>query len=96
MQHDSLDTLRDWKVRQIALCESMGWVCLPSEANFFCARPAWPEGLTPQQALAGLRRNRIKLRDASSFGLPGLVRVSVQPSAAQDALHQAWQQLVKG
>ena len=91
----SLDTLRDWKARQIALCESMGWACLPSDANFFCARPAWPEGLTPQQALAGLRRHGIKLRDTSSFGLPGLVRVSVQPPAAQDALQQAWQQFMK-
>lgn len=91
----SLDTLRDWKARQIALCEAMGWTCLPSEANFFCARPARPGGLTPQQALAGLRRHGIKLRDTSSFSLPGLVRVSVQPPVAQDALHQAWQQFIK-
>ena len=90
----SLNTLRDWKARQIALCESMGWACLPSNANFFCARPAWPKGLTPQLALAGLRRHGIKLRDTSSFALPGFVRVSVQPPAAQDALHQAWQQFM--
>ena len=92
---DSLDTLRDWKARQIALCESLGWTCLPSDANFFCARPALPEGLSLQQALARLRSHGIKLRDTASFGLPGHVRVSVQPPLAQDALHNAWQQLIK-
>ncbi|ABM37455.1 aminotransferase class I/II-fold pyridoxal phosphate-dependent enzyme [Polaromonas naphthalenivorans] len=92
---DSLDTLRDWKARQIALCESMGWTCLPSDANFFCARPALPEGLSLQQALDRLRSHGIKLRDTASFGLPGHVRISVQPPLAQDALHNAWQQLIK-
>lgn len=91
----SLDTLRGWKARQISLCESIGWICLPSDANFFCARPALPEGLSLQQALARLRSQGIKLRDTASFGLPGHVRVSVQPPLAQDALHNAWQQLIK-
>ena len=88
---DSLDTLRDWKARQIALCESMGWACLPSDANFFCARPALPEGLTLPQALARLRDQGIKLRDTASFGLPGHVRISVQSPLAQEALRMAWQ-----
>jgi histidinol-phosphate aminotransferase len=87
---DSLGTLRDWKVRQIALCASLGWNCLPSDANFFCARPALPQGVTLQQALAALRTHGIKLRDTASFGLPGHVRISVQPPAAQDALKMAW------
>ena len=91
----SLDILRDWKARQIARCESLGWTCLPSDANFFIARPALPEGLSLPQALAGLRAQGIKLRDTASFGLPGQVRISVQPPAAQDALHNAWHQLVK-
>ncbi|MFZ3139463.1 aminotransferase class I/II-fold pyridoxal phosphate-dependent enzyme [Polaromonas sp.] len=86
----SLCTLRGWKARQSALCESMGWTCLPSDANFFCARPALPDGLTLAQALAQLRRHGIKLRDTASFGLPGHVRVSVQPPLAQDALRAAW------
>ena len=84
----SLDTLREWKARQIALCESLGWTCLPGQANFFCARPVLPKGMTLQQALATLRTQGIKLRDTASFGLPGHVRVSVQPPAAQDALEQ--------
>ena len=94
----SLQTLRDWKARQIALCESLGWVCLPSDANFFCGRPALPElpqGVTLEQAQQQLRAQGIKLRDTTSFGLPGQVRLSVQPPAAQDALHNAWQQLTK-
>ena len=87
----SLDTLRDWKARQVAMCESLGWTCLPSDANFFCARPALPEGFSLQQALAQLRGHGIKLRDAASFGLPGQVRVSVQPTLSQDALRRVWQ-----
>ena len=87
---DSLGTLRDWKVRQIALCASLGWNCLPSDANFFCARPALPQGVTLQQALAALRTHGIKLRDTASFGLPGQVRISVQPPVAQEALAAVW------
>ena len=89
----SLNTLREWKARQIALCESMGWCCLASDANFFCARPALPEGVTLTQALADLRIQGIKLRDTASFGLGGHVRISVQAPLAQDTLHSAWQLL---
>lgn len=89
----SLKTLREWKARQITVCESLGWHCLPSEANFFCAQPVLPEGLSLQEALAALRTQGIKLRDTTSFGLPGHVRLGVQPPAVQDALHNAWQQL---
>ena len=88
---DSLVTLRHWKIRQIDVCESLGWVCLPSDANFFCARPALPQGLSLDSALTHLRKQGIKLRDTTSFGLPGYVRISVQPPAAQDALAAAWQ-----
>ncbi|MFS2036156.1 aminotransferase class I/II-fold pyridoxal phosphate-dependent enzyme [Polaromonas sp. CT11-55] len=89
----SLKTLREWKTRQITVCESLGWRCLPSEANFFCAQPALPQGLGLQEALAALRAQGIKLRDTTSFGLSGHVRLGVQPPAVQDALHNAWQQL---
>ena len=88
---DSLNTLRAWKARQLALCDSLGWTCLPSHANFFCARPALPAGATFQQILGALRVQGIKLRDTRSFGLPGHVRVSVQPPLAQDALRLALQ-----
>lgn len=90
----SLNTLRDWKARQIAMLTELGWTCLPSDANFFCARPE------PQPAgdatgwmieLARLREQGIKLRDTSSFGLPGFARLGVLPPVAQDALQAAWQ-----
>lgn len=91
---ESLCSLREWKARQIALCESLGWLCLPSHANFFCARPALPAGVSLPQVLAELRAQGLKLRDTTSFGLPGHVRISVQPPATQDALHNAWQHMM--
>jgi histidinol-phosphate aminotransferase len=84
----SLRTLGQWRDRQISLLESAGWTCLPSDANFFCAR-------VPVDDLAAeLQRLRtdhgIKLRDATSFGLPGHVRLGVLPPEAQDALLSVW------
>ena len=79
----SLQTLRDWKARQIDLLQALGWHCLPSDANFFCARPA------PGCDLSGLRAAGIKLRDTTSFGLPGHVRLGVLPPEAQEALLKA-------
>jgi histidinol-phosphate aminotransferase len=83
----SLVTLRAWKARQLALCSALGWVCTPSEANFFCVKPAQP---LPVEAL---RARGIKLRSCASFGLPQHWRLSVQPPAAQDALEQAMKEL---
>jgi histidinol-phosphate aminotransferase len=91
---ESLDTLRQWKVRQIKVLESMGWTCLTSEANFFCARPDLQDA-SLEQALQTLRVQGIKLRDAASFGLPGHVRLGVLAPFAQDALQQAWRALGK-
>ena len=90
---ESLERLRQWKHRQLTICQAMSWDCLPSMANFFCARPALPQGLTLQQALAQLRTEGIKLRDTASFGLPGHVRLSVLSPRAQDALQAAWQHI---
>lgn len=91
----SLPTLREWKARQIALCEALGWTCLPSAANFFCARPLLPPGVSLQNALGRLRKQGIKLRDTTSFGLPGQVRLGVLAPAAQDALHNGWQHIIR-
>ncbi len=85
----SLAILREWKARQLAVCEVQGWTCLPSNANYFCARPEL-QGEALAQALAALRAQGIKLRDATSFGLPGHVRLGVLAPQAQDALQQAW------
>lgn len=76
----SLVLLRQWKERQVALLQAQGWVCQPSDANFFCARPPAPLDLV------ALRAAGIKLRDATSFGLPGWMRLGVLEPVAQDAL----------
>jgi histidinol-phosphate aminotransferase len=82
----SLQTLREWKAGQLAVCESLGWHCLPSDGNFFCARTD-----RPYPALAAaLRADGIKLRDCASFGLSGHVRVGVLPPQSQQALKEAW------
>ena len=90
----SLHTLRLWKAQQIALLTNLGWTCLPSDANFFCARPArGAVGETDVVAwadtLGQLRRMGIKLRDTASFGLPGYARLGVLPPAAQEELRLA-------
>ncbi|WP_198970103.1 aminotransferase class I/II-fold pyridoxal phosphate-dependent enzyme [Xylophilus sp. ASV27] len=82
----SLATLRSWKAQQQALCTGFGWTCLPSEANFFCARV--PGGGTAP-LLRRLRRAGVRLRDAASFGLPGHVRLGVLPPQGQAALAAA-------
>ncbi len=83
----SRDRLRDWKARQLACCETLGWSVQPSVANFFCAKPP-NRDLTAH--LERLRTRGIKLRDTSSFGLPGRLRLGVLAPAAQDALMAAW------
>lgn len=84
---DSLHTLRGWKARQVELCESMGWRCLPGEGNFFCAAPPVDDVAA---LCARLREQGVKLRDTASFGLPGHVRVAVLGPASQAALQAAW------
>ena len=76
----SLLTLKAWSLDQVTLLQALGWTCLPSEANFFCAQPARAVGVNL------LRHAGIKLRDATSFGLPGYFRLSVQGPQAQAAL----------
>jgi len=89
---ESLVTLRAWKARQNGVCESLGWTCEPSLANYFCARPEL-QGDALSAALQALRAQGIKLRDTTSFGLPGRVRLGVLAPAAQDALAVAWQEI---
>lgn len=81
----SLGTLVVWKTRQIALLSALGWRCTPSDTNYFCAQP--PEPLDE----AALRVAGLKLRDATSFGLPGQYRLAVLAPQAQDALAAALQ-----
>ena len=84
---ECLGVLRDWKARQLALCDALGWEVLPgSQANYFCARP--PVADLPA-LLHQLRAQGIKLRDCASFGLPGEVRLGVLAPEAQEALRAA-------
>lgn len=92
---DSLTVLRSWKERQLTVFQSLGWVCLPSDANFFCAEPALAQSVSQPALLAALRGHGIKVRDTASFGLPCHVRVSVQPPEAQDALLRAWTDITR-
>lgn len=69
-----------WKRKQIELLANLGWVCVPSEANYFCAQP--PVELDA----AALRAMGIKLRETASLGLPGHWRLGVRPPEAQAAL----------
>lgn len=80
------ELLSAWKAQQLALCRSWGWTCLPSIANFFCARPA-PHAVPP--LVAALRGQGVKVRDAASFGLPDAVRLAVLSPSSQAALGQA-------
>lgn len=85
----SRHTLRQWKQAQIALLQSLNWECCPSETNFFLARPPQlPGSPTLADHLARLRQQGIKLRDATSFGLPGWARLCVHTPQAQAALAQ--------
>jgi histidinol-phosphate aminotransferase len=83
---NSLETLRQWKHAQRALLEDLGWRLLPSEANYLCGEPP-----SPLDAVA-LRAFGIKLRDTTSFGLPGHWRLGVLPPQAQATLHMALQE----
>lgn len=84
---ESRTTLQTWKTAQVDLCESLGWTCLPSVANYFCAKPDVPYSTERAEAL---RATGVKLRDTASFGLPGHVRLGVLPPASREALRRAW------
>ena len=87
----SLPVLREWKERQQALCTSLGWACLPSDANFFCARVLVDD---MPRALAQLRAQGVKLRHCAAFRLPDhVVRMRVMSPTAQDMLLRAWEQV---
>ncbi|MFG5777920.1 aminotransferase class I/II-fold pyridoxal phosphate-dependent enzyme [Comamonas sp. J-3] len=86
----SLQTLREWKAQQLAMCERLGWQVVPGhQANYFVAQVPVAAG-TWDARLQTLRTQGIKLRDCRSFGLPGHVRLGVLPPASQAALEQAW------
>ncbi len=79
----SLPTLTRWSTELRALLKRRGWMVRPSDAPYFCAMPPQPlDG-------SALRAQGIKLRDASSFGLPGQWRLGARSPEAQAALRAA-------
>lgn len=86
-------TLRAWKARQLALCERLGWQIVPGHlANYFVVRLPMPQESVAQR-LSRLRGQGIKLRDCTSFGLSGHVRLGVLAPASQAALERAWKEI---
>lgn len=68
--------------------DRLGWSCQPSAVPFFLARPLLDEDTDVPHLLGRLRQQGIKLRDASSLSLPGLVRLRAHgPQARQALLH---------
>jgi histidinol-phosphate aminotransferase len=76
-------TLADWAHALRHTLSAHGWTCAPSDTAYGCARPPQPIDA------AALRERGIKLRDATSFGLPGWWRLSAQPPEALAALDEA-------
>ncbi|MFN3829699.1 MAG: aminotransferase class I/II-fold pyridoxal phosphate-dependent enzyme [Tepidimonas ignava] len=79
----TLPTLAQWRRALVEGLRHRGWQVLDSVAPFVCARPPRP----PE--VGRLRAAGVKLRDATSFGLPGWWRLSAQPPQALEALWQA-------
>jgi histidinol-phosphate aminotransferase len=94
----SRQTLLDWTTALRQLLEQHGWVCLPSQTNFFCAMPPTPilTKISAHTSANILRDQGVKLRDAGSLGLPGWWRLSAQPPAAQHALEGALKHIHRG
>jgi histidinol-phosphate aminotransferase len=85
----SRTTLARWCDAQQAGLMSMGWTVQATQVPFFLARPPLHDADDVPSLLARLRHHGIKLRDATSFGLPGVVRLRVHEPAAQEALFHA-------
>ncbi|MCV2359602.1 aminotransferase class I/II-fold pyridoxal phosphate-dependent enzyme [Paucibacter sp. TC2R-5] len=79
--------LLTWRADQREMLAALGWQQRPTCTNFWLAKPGQAGLLGP------LRERGIKLRDATSFGLPGWVRLSTQMPEAQHALQYALKEL---
>lgn len=79
--------LAEWAQALRSTLERHGWTCAPSDTAYSCAKPAHVLDAT------ALRQRGIKLRDATSFGLPGWWRLSAQRPEALAALDAALKDL---
>jgi histidinol-phosphate aminotransferase len=81
--HESLPMLRRWTAALQSGLHALGLQPQASDAPFMCAR-------RPLRAdAAWLRARGLAVRDTTSFGLPGRMRVSAQPPEATQALLRA-------
>jgi len=87
-------TLSLWAQQQRHALNGLDWLQEPATVPFWLARPP-EQGLVLAQHLAHLRQQGIKLRDATSLGKPGWVRISAQAPEARRALVSAWQRAAK-
>ena len=87
--HECTHTLRLWERSQRAALDTLGWAQQASVTPFWLVRPR-AQGAALAGRLAGLREPGIKLRDATSLGCPGWLRVSAQSPQAQQALVDGW------
>ncbi|MEN9844853.1 MAG: hypothetical protein RLZZ612_2682, partial [Pseudomonadota bacterium] len=83
---NSRQSLVRWKQQQLALCERLGWATKASDTNYHLAQPL--ESDAPGIAV-WRQAHGIKLRDASSFGLAGWVRMGVLSPGSQQQLLRA-------
>ena len=84
---ESRVVLARWKQQLLDCLHEHGWQTLPSIATFLCARPPYEMDETY------LRAHGIKLRDTTSFGLPGWWRICAQSPQAIEALSSALKHL---
>lgn len=85
----SRTTLADWANALRALLADHGWISAPSDTAYGCAQPPQPIDA------AALRERGIKLRDATSFGLPGWWRLSAQRPEALTVLDAALDEMTR-
>ena len=81
------DLLRKDRSAMREALHGLGWDQRVSLTPFWLARA--PKTVDARQMLTSLREKGFKLRDATSFGLPGWVRVAAQPAPVVDALVRA-------
>lgn len=91
---ESRQQLAQWQaVQRDALCE-LGWTHREGSVTpFMLSQPPWHDPAQVAVGLQALRVRGIKLRDASSFGLPGWVRWRTHEPAAGRALCQALREI---
>ena len=81
-------TLRQWHARFAHALQTAGWRPRPSQTPFVTARPPAHLG-PPAHWLPALRQRGFKLRDCTSFALPGHLRINTPHPQVQDALLHA-------